>query len=185
MESKLHNLLKKRPATYQALHPEFIKLLRTSWRKYEVLLELHELLELNFLKYDGKGIVPSQIHSYLLNNFRSLRNLAQDDPVLQKAATGRWYVPDPHKAQDLEKLREKHLLREFDSYRQAASSSQRRLKMFRLEAIRAGFKKAWVEGNFAVIVEMAEKLPASVLQEDEKLLLWYTNAVTRLARSAS
>lgn len=176
----LRNFLKKRPSTYQDLHPEFMKILGAGWKKYERLPELEELLELNFLKYEGTGEVPSQIHSYLSQNFKALRNLLKDDSVLQQRAAERWYVPDPHKAQDLEKLREKHLLREFESYRQG---QPRRLKLFRLEAMRAGFKKAWGEGNFALIVEMAEKIPELVLQEDEKLLLWYTNAVTRMENS--
>jgi hypothetical protein len=50
------------------------------------------------------------------------------------------YVPDPNKAQDLEKLYERSLLREFEDYR-AFKGLQ--LKVFRLQAVRAGFKKAW------------------------------------------
>jgi hypothetical protein len=49
-------------------------------------------------------------------------------------------VPDPNKAQDLEKKREKALLKEFEGY-QAATG--RKLKEFRLEVLRAGFKAAW------------------------------------------
>ncbi len=173
----LRHTLHTRPATYQQLHPEFMKLLGTGWKKHEVWLELEELLELNFLKYEGTGEVPRQIHRYLLTQSNALRHLDLNDPILQAAAKERWYVPDPHQAQDLEKLREKQLLREFDSYRQVGS---RRLKQFRLEALRAGFKKAWTAGEFALIIEIAEKIPDTVLQEDEKLLLWYTNALTRV-----
>ena len=68
------------------------------WQKHEKPLELDELLEQNFLRYDGDGDVPSQIHSYLSTNFKELRNLAKDDPVLQAKAKDRWYVPDPNKA---------------------------------------------------------------------------------------
>jgi hypothetical protein len=46
---------------------------------------------------------------------------------------------DPNKAGDLEKLRERILMREFEEYRE---SKQKRLKVFRLEAVRVGFKKA-------------------------------------------
>ena len=76
------------------------------WQKNEKMLELDELLEQNFLRYDGKGEVPSQIHSYLSLNFKELRNLAKDDPALKTKGKGRWYVPDPNKAGDLEKLRD-------------------------------------------------------------------------------
>jgi len=59
----------------------------------------------------------------------SCRNLTKDEPLLQQRATERWYVADPSKAQDLEKLRENHLLREFKQYCQ----TEKRLKEFRLE----------------------------------------------------
>jgi hypothetical protein len=38
------------------------------------------------------------------------------DPALVAKAQDRWYVPDPNKAQDLEKKREKALLKEFETY---------------------------------------------------------------------
>ena len=74
------------------------------------------MLKQNFLRYDGQGEVPSQVHSYLSSNFKELRNRLKDDPVLQSKAKNRWYVPDPNKAGDLEKLRERALLKEFDEY---------------------------------------------------------------------
>jgi hypothetical protein len=85
-------------------------------------------------------------------------------------------VPDPKKAEDLEKLRERALLREFEEYRE---SKQRRIRVFRLEAVRAGFKKAWQERDYATIIAVAQKIPENVLQEDPKLLMWYDQAVTR------
>ncbi|HDN26146.1 MAG TPA: DNA methylase [Thioploca sp.] len=172
----LQNYLKKRPSTYQEIHPEFIRRLGAGWKKHERLLELDTLLEFNFLKYNGTGAVPRQIHNYLYDHFKELQKHAPYDMALQKRAAGRWYVPDPYQASDLEQLREKHLLREFEVYRQ---SPQKQLKQFRLEAIRAGFKKAWGERDYRLIMEMAEKLPESVLHEDEKLLLWYDQAVIR------
>ena len=51
--------------------------------------------------------------------------------------------------------------------------------MFRLEAVRAGFKKAWQERDYATIKAVAEKIPETILQEDSKLLMWYDQAVTR------
>ena len=88
----------------------------------------------------------------------------------------RWYVPDPNKEADLEKKRKKALLREFEEYRQ---SKQKKLKIFRLEAVRAGFKKAWQDRDYQTIIDIAEKIPEATLQEDNKLLMWYDQAITR------
>jgi len=46
--------------------------------------------------------------------------------------------------------------------------------------VRAGFKACWQERDYGTIVKVAEKLPDAVLQEDEKLLMYYDNALTRL-----
>jgi DNA modification methylase/DNA-directed RNA polymerase subunit RPC12/RpoP len=172
----LRQLLKDKPQTFQDIHPLFIKELG-GWQKHEKPLELSDLLEQNFLRYDGKGEVPNQIHSYLSTNFKELRNLPKDDERLRAKGKDRWYVPDPNKAGDLEKLRERSLLKEFEDYR---TSSQKRLKVFRLEAVRAGFKKAWAERDYATIIAVARKIPENVLQEDPKLLMWYDQALTRM-----
>ena len=147
------------------------------WQKYEKPLELSELLEQNFLRYDGKGEVPTQIHSYLSTNFKDMRNLSKDDDSLRAKGKDRWYVPDPKKAGDLEMVRDKALLKEFEEY---LNSAQKHLKVFRLEAVRAGFKKAWQERDYLKIMTVARKIPENILQEDPKLLMWYDQAVTRL-----
>lgn len=163
-------------STYQEIHPEFISQLGAGWKKHEAKPELAALLEDNFIQYDGTGDVPSQIHSLLSTNFKDLRGLEKNDPRLMTKAKDRWYVPDPNKAQDLEKKREKALLKEFDSYR---AFTGRKLKEFRLEAMRAGFKAAWGNKDYKTIIAIAQKLPEDTLQEDEKLLLWYDQALTR------
>ena len=171
----LKQQLTRKPQTFQDIHPQFLKEIG-GWQKHEKALELSVLLGENFLRYDGAGKVPSQIHSYLSSNFKELRNLAKDNPSLKAKAKNRWYIPDPNKASDLEKLRERTLIREFEEYRE---SRQKRLKVFRLEAVRAGFKKAWQERDYATIKAVAEKIPETILQEDSKLLMWYDQAVTR------
>ncbi len=172
----LADFLKRRPSTYQEIHPEFTTQLGAGWKKHEAKPELMALLENNFLKYDGSGEVPSQIHAYLSSNFKELRGLEKSDPRLITKAKDRWYVPDPNKAQDLEKKREKALLKEFEQYQQ---HSGRKLKEFRLEVLRAGFKDAWSKKDYATIIKVAQKIPDEALQEDEKLLLWYDQALTR------
>ena len=171
----LRNLIRQKPQTFQDINPLFMKEIG-GWQKHEKALELSELLEQNFLRYDGNSPVPEQIHAYLSSNWKDLRNLAKDDPTLIAKAKDRWYVPDPNKAGDLEKLRERTLMREFQEYRE---SKQKRLKVFRLEAVRAGFKKAWQERDYGTIIAVARKIPDKILQEDPKLLMWYDQAVTR------
>jgi hypothetical protein len=75
----LKQQLAQKPQTFQELHPQFMKELG-GWQKHEKPLELMELLQQNFLSYDGKGEVPSQIHSYLSSNFAELHHLPKDDP---------------------------------------------------------------------------------------------------------
>jgi DNA modification methylase/predicted RNA-binding Zn-ribbon protein involved in translation (DUF1610 family) len=171
----LRQQLIKKPQTAGELKPKFMQEIG-GWKKTEKLLELDEVLEQNFLRYDGKGEVPNQIHSCLSTNFKELRNLPKDNEDLRTKGKDRWYVPDPNKAGDLEKLRERSLLKEFDECR---ATTQRRLKVFRLEAVRAGFKKAWQERDYSTIIAVARKIPENVLQEDPKLLMWYDQALTR------
>ena len=176
----LKQKLAKKPQTFQDIHPEFIQQLG-GWQKYERSIELSELLAQSFFRYDGAGEVPSQIHCYLSTNFKELRNLPKDAPALRAKARNRWYVPDPRKAGDLERLRDGALLREFDQYRDAA---QRSMKVFRLEAVRAGFRRAWREQDYATIIAVARKIPETALQEDPKLLMWFDQALTRTAGEA-
>ena len=171
----LRQQLLKRTQTSGELKPQFMQEIK-GWLKSEKLLELDELLEQNFIKYDGKGPVPEQIHAYLSSNWKELRNLPKDDPALLAKAQDRWYVPDPNKAGDLEKLREKALLKEFSEYRQFP----KKLKVFRLEAVRAGFKKSWQDRDYATIIAVSEKIPNNVLEEDPNLLMWYDQAITRM-----
>ncbi|MGU1832411.1 DNA methyltransferase [Pseudomonas aeruginosa] len=168
--------LKVRPSTYQDIHPEFIKQLGAGWKKHETRPELSALLEANFLRFEGTGEVPSQIHRYLSTNYHDLRGLEKNDPRLIAKAQDRWYVPDPNKAQDLEKKREKALLKEFEQYK---TFTGRKIKESRLEVLRAGFRAAWATKDYATILRVADKLPEATLQEDEKLLTLYDMALTR------
>ena len=74
-------------------------------------------------------------------------------------------MPDPSKAKDLEHKRERSLLKEFESYRNVTGL---RLKEFRLEVLRAGFKTAWAARDYKTIIGTARKIPEEVLHEDEK-----------------
>ena len=145
-------------------------------KRGEALVELDTLLEQNFLKYEGDGPIPPQIHSYLSTNFKDMRKLPKDDPELIKKAKNRWYVPNPEREEDLQKLRERDLLKQFAEYK---AHSGRSLRTVRMEAVRCGFKKAWQDRDYATIIQVAEKIPQNLLQEDQKLLMWYDQAQTR------
>jgi hypothetical protein len=171
----LRQVLKRKPQTFADINPEFMQQLG-GWSKNETQLDLRILLEQNFLNYSGEDAVPNQIHAYLSSNYQDMRNKADTDPALRAKAKDRWYVPDPNKAQDLDQVRERALLREFDGY----VAQTGKLKVFRLEAIRAGFKRAYQQRDYRAIVTMAKRLPTTVIEEDEKLLMWVDNAQLRL-----
>ena len=91
---------------------------------------------------------------------------------------GCWYTPDPDKQADLDALRAKVLLHEFADY----LKSKGKLKVFRSEAVRAGFSKAWKERDYETIVKVGERLPEAVLQEDVKMKMYFDNALSRYQR---
>ncbi|HBK7260600.1 TPA: DNA methylase [Vibrio cholerae] len=169
----LRGVLKNKPKTYAELHTDFMQEI-SKWSKSEEQMELGLLLEQNFVKYSGIDEVPSQIHTYLSTNFKDMRGLDKSDPKLKAKAKDRWYVPDPNKAADLEKVRLRALLKEFESYK----AEKKKIKQPRAEALRAGFNSAWEAQDFQTILDVSAKIPPAVLQEDEKLLMFYDNALT-------
>jgi DNA modification methylase len=187
----LRQQLSRKPQTYQEIHPNFTKDLL--WLKHEKNIELRQILDECFLCYKGEETIPKPVVAWLRQsavyreriyqinpNYENGQNLQTHDSSLIEAARDRYYIPDLSKQSDLEKFRERSLLREFEEYRQ---STQRKLTSVRLEAIRAGFKKAWQErseSGYRTIVEVSRKLSDTIIQEDEKLLAFFDNALTRL-----
>ncbi len=92
-----------------------------------------------------------------------------------KDGDGTWRVPDPKKEADLEQLRHRTLMKEFQQY----IETKGKLKIMRTEALRAGFKECWQKQDYATIVQMAKRVPEAVIQEDPALLMYYDNAVMR------
>lgn len=188
----LRQELTKKPQSRQEIFNPFMRA-KVGWSKLERPLELDEILEQNFLRYEGKGPIPKQIVSWLKHSSVHREKIQKieenlppdavgldtDDPVLISVAKDKWYVPDPNEAIDREKSREKYLLKEFEGYFQ---SNQNKLKEFRLEAVRAGFVKAWKDKLPQIIVEVAKKLPENVLQEDPILIRFYDLALNRLEK---
>jgi hypothetical protein len=187
----LRQQLGNKPQTQAELTPQFMRELG-AWDKHEKLPEMIELLEQNFLHYDGEGPIPAQIVGWMRKS-SELRELIEQEIAAGKLreyggletrefrllvhSRDRWYVPDSNKAIDLEKLRIRTLLREFASYIEGRG----KLKLFRTEALRAGFAALWRERDYTTITRVAERLPELVLQEDPDLLMYYDTATLHMS----
>lgn len=121
----------------------------------------------------------------LTNDFNRVMNRAKHEQPLElieilkqnflQDTEGKWYVPDHNKASDLEKVRQRALLKEFKEY----AESTGRLRVFRSEAVRAGFADCFKRQDYETIVTVAERLPEDVLREDPDLLMYYDSALLR------
>ena len=114
-----------------------------------------------------------ELHQARHEKLPELRHILEESFLQDEAE--RWLLPDPGKQEHLEQLRDKALLRDFQDY----AAGKGRLKEFRTEAVRAGFKRAWADRHYRLIVQVAQRLPDSVLQEDPGLLMYYDNALIR------
>ena len=99
-----------------------------------------------------------------------LRDLLEQNFVLDER--GRYHVPDAAKAGDIEQLRKRALLREFDEY----AAGKGRLRQFRSEAVREGFAACHAAREWQKLIHVAERLPSTVLEEDPDLLMYYDSA---------
>lgn len=113
-----------------------------------------------------KGEIPTELLTILEENFIQMPD-------------NKWRVPDLNEAKDREALRNKSLLKEFGDYVPLASGGKK-LKEVRVEALRAGFKKCWLDKDFKTMVVVAEKIPNNILLEDEQLLMYYDIAKDRV-----
>lgn len=106
------------------------------------------------------------------------------DDVLEenflKDKDGKWYVPDPEKEADLEKMRNKRLLRQFEEYKKEAIKPKGKIKEARVEALRVGFKQSYQDKDFKTIVQVGDRIPNLLLMEDEVLLQFYDIASSRV-----
>ncbi len=83
-----------------------------------------------------------------------------------------WRVPDPKKEADLEQLRHRALMKEFQQY----LNTKGKMRVVRTEVLRAGFKESWQKKDYTTIVQMAKRVPDAVIQEDQALLMYFDNA---------
>lgn len=133
--------------------------------KLEKKPQTYQDLQPNFLK---------ELHQVKHEKLPELMDMLQQNFL--KDEDGKWYVPDLSKQSDLEKIREKSLLKEFEEYLRET----KKLKQFRTEAVRLGFKKCWKDKSYETIVKLAKRLPETVIQEDQTLLMYYDNALMRV-----
>lgn len=115
-----------------------------------------------------KGDVLPELMSILEENFI-------------KDEEGNWRNPDPEKAADLEIIRNRRMMKEFNMYlEQAQKPKAKRMKDTRLEVLRYGFKEYYKQKNYQAIVTVGDHILESLLQEDEVLLQYYDIASTRI-----
>lgn len=98
-----------------------------------------------------------------------------------KDEDGKWRNPDPEKAADLEIIRNRKMMKEFNMYlEQAQKPKAKRMKDTRLEVLRYGFKECYKRKDYKSIVLVGDHIQESLLQEDEVLLQYYDIASTRV-----
>ncbi|MBE6232698.1 MAG: DNA methylase [Bacteroidales bacterium] len=92
-----------------------------------------------------------------------------------KDDNGYWHIPDINDQAQKEAMKTKRLMKEFAVYVEA-----KKVKEARLEALRCGFKECYKMKDFATIVAVGNKIPESLLMEDEVLLQYYDIAASRV-----
>ena len=102
------------------------------------------------------------------------------DENFLKDDNGKWYLPDPENEADLEKLRNKRLVKQFEAYKAEALKPKGKIKEVRVEALRAGFKQCYQDKDFQTIVRVGDRIPNNLLMEDEVLLQFYDIASSRI-----
>jgi DNA modification methylase len=117
-------------------------------------------------------------------NMRKGDNLPEMRTILEenflKNEKGQWYLPDPENEADLEKLRTKRLLKQFETYKAEANKPKGKINEARVEALRAGFKQCYQDKDFKTIVQIGDRIPNNLLMEDEVLLQFYDIASSRV-----
>jgi len=164
----------------KADNPEFVQLSILVSSEQDGVIWLKNLLSGNPSTYQDihpewmqalagvrKGDILPELATILEENF------LKDD-------VGRWYVPDPENEADLEKLRTKRLLKQFQEYKEQASKPKGKIKEARVEALRAGFKQCYQDKDFKTIVTVGERIPNNLLMEDEVLLQFYDIASSKV-----
>ncbi|MBK6380098.1 MAG: hypothetical protein IPF72_10400 [Chitinophagaceae bacterium] len=160
--------------------PDFIQLSILVSSEQDGVLWLKNLLKNNFLAY--QDIQPQWMQT--LSETRKGDFIPELAVILEenflKNESGKWYSPDLENEADLEKLRMKRLLKQFDLYKSEAANPRAKIKEVRVEALRAGFKQCYLDKDFKTIVQIGDRIPNNLLMEDEVLLQFYDIASSRV-----
>lgn len=98
-----------------------------------------------------------------------------------KDADGKWRKPDAEKAADMEIMRGRKMMKEYNMYlEQAQKPKARRMRDTRLEVLHYGFKECYKQKDYQAIITVGDHIQESLLQEDEILLQYYDIAVSRV-----
>lgn len=107
-----------------------------------------------------------------------LRQLLEENFI--EEPDGKWRLPNIQDDKDVEALCTKSLLREFKVYVEVCQKPKAKIKEARVEALRAGFKDCYVKKDFQTIVNVGDKIPQNLRDEDEVLLQFYDIAQGKL-----
>ncbi len=161
--------------------PEFIQMSLFVGSEQDAVYWLRQLLE-------KERRTESDLHPLWMRevagNMRKGDTLPEMRQILEenflKDETGKWYVPDAENEADLEKLRNKRLLKIFEDYKAEAAKPKGKLKEVRVEALRVGFKQCYQDKDFKTIVNVGDHIPNNLLMEDEVLLQFYDIASAKI-----
>jgi len=140
-----------------------------------IILEKKRLMEQDIQPLWMKEVAGNMRAGDILPEMRTIleENFLKDEH-------NKWYVPDPENEVDLEKLRTKRLLKQFEMYKSEAAKSKGKIKEIRVEALRAGFKQCYQDKDFKTIVYLGDRIPNNLLMEDEVLLQFYDIASSKV-----
>ena len=112
-------------------------------------------------------------------NKRQQFPVAHEKGEFHRGRNCHWHVPNLEKQIDLEKLKHKSLMKEFNLYKEMAQKPRARIKEVRVEALREGFKQCFKDKDFKTILLLGDKIPQNILTEEEQLLQYYDIARMR------
>jgi len=167
--------------TKKAANPNFIQLSIFVANEQDSIFWLRNNLEKE--RKEESDLQPSWMKE-VASNMRKGDILPEMRTILEenflKDENGKWYVPDPENEVDLEKLRTRRLLKQFEIYKAEAIKPKGKIKEARVEALRTGFKQCYQDKDFITIVTIGDSIPNNLLMEDEVLLQFYDIASTRI-----
>ncbi|SNS76434.1 DNA methylase [Belliella buryatensis] len=161
--------------------PNFIQMSIFVGNEQDAIYWLRNLLEKN--PKTEQDLHPLWMKE-VAGNMRKGDSLPEMRTILEenflKNDKGQWYLPDPENEADLEQLRTKRLLKQFENYKSEAYKPKGKIKEARVESLRAGFKQCYQDKDFKTIVQVGDRIPNNLLMEDEVLLQFYDIASSRV-----